>query len=312
MIGAVVGDIIGSVYEFVAPKHTAFPLFAKHATFTDDSVLSVAVADCLMSGATYTDKFHDYTRAYPGRAYGARFHEWVESGSREPYNSFGNGSAMRVSPVGFAGNDLDWVLAEAKRSAMVTHNHPEGVKGAEATAMAIHLALSGRDKKQIKMTIEDMFGYDLTRSVKEVRSDYGFDVTCQGTVPEAIIAFLESDSYESAVRLAISLGGDADTLACIAGGIADAYYGGVPAEIAEEGLGRLSAHLGTVIDQFCKQFNLREHYGFSDAWWEAVLRVQLRNADRHMNRERKLTSHPRKYREVWSKLSRNRRKRGIN
>jgi ADP-ribosylglycohydrolase len=257
MIGAVVGDIIGSVHEFVAPKHTSFPLFDKHCRFTDDSVLSIAVADCLLSGASYVDKFHEYTRTYPDRIYGIRFQEWVESGSREPYNSWGNGSAMRVSAVGFARADLDSVLAEAKRSAEVTHNHPEGIKGAQATATAIHLALSGRTKDQIRTAIHDMFGYDLARSVEEIRPSYKFNESCQGTVPEAIIAFLDSDSYESAVRLAISLGGDADTLACITGGIADAYYGGVPADIAEEGLARLDDHLRGVINQFCKKYDLR-------------------------------------------------------
>ncbi|MDH3217527.1 MAG: ADP-ribosylglycohydrolase family protein, partial [Candidatus Krumholzibacteria bacterium] len=268
MIGAVVGDIIGSVHEFSATKHVNFRLFDDHATFTDDSVLSIAVADCLLSGASYVDKFHEYTRGYPDRVYGASFHEWVECGSREPYNSWGNGSAMRVSAVGFASKDLDSVLAEARRSAEVTHDHPEGIKGAQATAAAIHLARSGKTKDQIRTSIQEMFEYNLARSVEEIRPTYKFDVSCQGTVPEAIIAFLDADCYESAVRLAISLGGDADTLACIAGGIADAYYGGVPADIAERGLARLDDHLRTVIDRFCQEFGLREHYEFPDSWWE--------------------------------------------
>lgn len=257
MIGAVVGDIIGSVHEFDAPKHMDFPLFDEHARFTDDSVLSVAVADCLLNGGSYVDKFHEYTRAYPGRNYGHGFHMWVESGSLEPYNSWGNGSAMRVSPVGFAGKDLDSVLAEAKRSAEVTHNHPEGIKGAQATAAAIHLALAGKKKDQIRTSIEEMFGYDLSRSIEEIRPSYKFNESCQGTVPEAIIAFLDSDGYENAVRLAISLGGDADTLACITGGIADAYYGGVPAEISEWGLARLDDHLRDVIERFRDECDIR-------------------------------------------------------
>ncbi len=257
MLGAVVGDIIGSVHEFLAPKHMEFPLFDERSTFTDDSVLSIAVADCLLSGASYVDKYHEYTRAYPGRIYGARFHTWVEGGSREPYNSWGNGSAMRVSPVGFAGKDLDSVLAEAKRSAEVTHNHPEGIKGAQATAAAIHLALAGRTKDQIRTSIEDLFGYDLTRSIEEIRPSYVFNASCQGTVPEAIIAFLDSDGYENAIRLAISLGGDADTLACITGGIADAYYGGVPADIAEWGLARLDDRLRAVIQRFRDELDIR-------------------------------------------------------
>jgi len=254
MIGAVVGDIIGSVHEFDAPKHADFPLFDDAARFTDDTVLTIAVADCILSGASYVDKFHEYARAYPDRIYGSRFVHWVETGSREPYNSWGNGSAMRVSPVGFAKPDLDAVLAEAKRSAEVTHNHPEGIKGAQATAAAIHLALSGKSKDQIRESIESLFGYDLSRSVEEIRPTYDFNESCQGTVPEAMVAFLDSDSYESAVRLAISLGGDADTLACITGGIAEAYYGGVPAEIAERGLAKLDERLHDVVVRFRDKF----------------------------------------------------------
>ena len=256
MIGAVVGDIIGSVHEFVAPKHVEFPLFDDRATFTDDTVLSIAVADCILSGASYIDKFHEYAKSYPNRCYGAGFWQWIEKGSREPYNSWGNGSAMRVSPVGFARDDLDSALAEAQRSAEVTHDHPEGIKGAQATAAAIHLALRGKTKGQIRESIQAMFGYDLSRSVEEIRPTYQFNESCQGTVPEAIIAFLDSDDYESAVRLAISLGGDADTLACITGGIAEAYYGGVPAEIAERGLDKLDDRLRDVVDRFCNKFGV--------------------------------------------------------
>ncbi len=256
MIGAVVGDIIGSVHEFVAPKHVEFPLFDDRATFTDDTVLSIAVADCILSGASYIDKFHEYAKSYPNRCYGAGFWQWIEKGSREPYNSWGNGSAMRVSPVGFARDDLDSALAEAQRSAEVTHDHPEGIKGAQATAAAIHLALRGKTKGQIRESIQAMFGYDLSRSVEEIRPTYEFNESCQGTVPEAIIAFLDSDDYESAVRLAISLGGDADTLACITGGIAEAYYGGVPVEIAERGLDKLDDRLRDVVDRFCNKFGV--------------------------------------------------------
>ena len=257
MIGAVVGDIIGSVHEFLAPKHVEFPLFDDRVTFTDDTVLSIAVADCILSGASYIDKFHEYAKSYPNRCYGAGFWQWIEKGSREPYNSWGNGSAMRVSPVGFAQDDLDSVLAEAQRSAEVTHDHPEGIKGAQATAAAIHLALRGKTKGQIRESIQAMFGYDLSRSVEEIRPTYEFNESCEGTVPEAIIAFLDSDDYESAVRLAISLGGDADTLACITGGIAEAYYGGVPAEIAERGLDKLDDRLRDVVDRFCDKFGVR-------------------------------------------------------
>jgi ADP-ribosylglycohydrolase len=175
MIGAITGDIIGSVYEFFATKRTDFPLFGEKTTFTDDTVLTVAVAECLLSGADYTEKFHEYTRSYPGRGYGARFYYWARDGRQEPYNSWGNGSAMRVSPVGWAFDDLELTLEEAKRSAEVTHNHPEGIRGAQAAAMAIFLARQGESKKRIRQLVEEESGYDLNRSVDEIRPDYKFN-----------------------------------------------------------------------------------------------------------------------------------------
>ena len=215
MLGAVAGDVIGSVREFLQEKTMDFPLFVESSRFTDDTVLTIAVADCLLTGSSYIDKFHQYTRAYPDRCYGAGFWHWVESGSREPYNSWGNGAAMRVSPVGFALGTLDEVLHEARRSAEVTHNHPEGIRGAQATAAAIFLGRQGESKAGIRRFIEKRFDYDLNRSIDGVRPTYSFNESCQGTVPEAIIAFLDSTDYEDTVRLAISLGGDADTLARI-------------------------------------------------------------------------------------------------
>jgi len=256
MLGAIAGDIIGSVHEFSGAKDVDFPLFDEGCTFTDDSVLTVAVADCLLTGASYIDKFHEYTLAYPNRCYGAGFLEWVTSGSRKPYNSWGNGSAMRVSPVGFAMHDMENVISEAKRSAEVTHNHPEGIKGAQATAMAIYLARHHEPKEHIREKVGTMFHYDLNRTVDDIRPHYTFNESCQGTVPEAILAFLDSDDYEHAVRLAVSLGGDADTLACIAGGIAEAYYGGVPEDIAQQALGLLDDHLREIVDRFCIKFGV--------------------------------------------------------
>ena len=256
MLGAIVGDIVGSVHEFAAPKHTNFPWLIDNSTFTDDSVLTLAVADCVMSGASYVDKLHEYTRKYPGRGYGAGFFAWVQAGSREPYNSWGNGSAMRVSSVGFAFRSLEQTLREAERSAEITHNHPEGIKGAQATATAIFLARQGESKAAIRSTIEKRFGYDLRRSAAQVRGGYRFNESCQGTVPEAIIAFLDSNEYEEAVRLAISLGGDADTLACIAGGIAEAFYGGVPRQLAAPAYARLDADLRGVVRQFYRTHSL--------------------------------------------------------
>jgi ADP-ribosylglycohydrolase len=256
MLGAIAGDIIGSVHEFRCGKTMEFPLFTADSRFTDDTVLTVAVADCLMSGAGYIDKFHEYTNAYPQRAYGLRFFTWVASGLRMPYNSWGNGSAMRVSPVAYAFDTLERALHEAKASAEVTHNHPEGIRGALATTMAIFMARSGASKDEIRNAIQQQIGYDLPRTTASIRETYSFNESCQKTVPEAITAFLDSKDYEDAVRLAISLGGDADTLACITGGIAEAFYGGVPEHIASEALGRLDAKLRDTVLKFRERYQV--------------------------------------------------------
>ena len=256
MLGALAGDIIGSVHEFLQEKTMDFPLFVETSRFTDDTVLTIAVADCLLTGSSYVDKYHDYTRAYPDRGYGAGFLRWAESGSREPYKSWGNGAAMRVSPVGFALRTLDDVLRESKRSAEVTHNHPEGIRGAQATAAAVFLGRQGESKVRIREFIQERFGYDLNRSIDGIRPNYSFNVSCQGTVPEAIIAFLDSSDYEETIRLAISLGGDADTLACIAGGIAEAFYGGVPKNIAELAMERLDDALRKTVVRFSESYGI--------------------------------------------------------
>jgi len=211
MIGAIAGDIIGSVYEVTPIKTKEFPLFSRHSIFTDDTVLTVALADSILNNVPYVNKLKEYHHHYPWAGYGGHFERWASSGSSQPYNSWGNGSAMRVSPVGFAYQDLATVLEKAKQSAEVTHNHPEGIKGAQATAAAIFLARTGQDKAAIKEYIEKTFGYPLSRPLDKIRPTYFFDVSCQGSVPQSIIAFLESDSYEDAVRNAISLGGDSDT-----------------------------------------------------------------------------------------------------
>ena len=228
MIGAITGDIIGSVYEFNNIKTKAFPLFSPLSRFTDDTVLTVAIANAIISETPYCDSIRSFGRAYPNAGYGSSFKNWLFSENTAPYNSFGNGSAMRVSPVGFAFNSIDEVLKEAKLSAEITHNHPEGIKGAQATALTIYLARKGADRDTIKKEINDRFGYNLDRSIDEIRANYTYDVSCQGTVPEAIISFLESRSYEDAIRNAISIGGDSDTLACITGSISEAFYGPVP------------------------------------------------------------------------------------
>ena len=255
MLGAIAGDIIGSVHEFLGEKTRNFPLFVADSTFTDDTVLTVAVADVLLSGASYVDKFHDYTNRYPGRGYGIGFHHWVRSLSRNPYNSWGNGSAMRVSPVAYAFNTFSEVLKEAEVSASVTHNHPEGIRGAQATAAAIFLALQRESKTDIRSEIERRFGYDLSRTVDAIRPTYAFNESCQDTVPQAIISFLDASDYEDTIRNAISLGGDADTLACIAGGIAGAYYG-VPQDIRSRTWGLLDTSLHSTTRLFCEKYSI--------------------------------------------------------
>jgi ADP-ribosylglycohydrolase len=253
MIGAIAGDIIGSTYEFASIKTKDFPLFDERSFFTDDSVLTVAVAYMILHGGSYVELFRDYCRRYPGRSYGLRFHKWAESDNPTPYQSYGNGSAMRVSPIGFAFDDLDTVLAEAKRSAEVTHDHPEGIKGAQAIAAAIYLARTKSSKGEIHSYIERTFKYDLSGSLDGVRPDYMFDETCQGTVPAALLSFLESNDFEDAVRNAVSLGGDSDTLACIAGSVAEAYYG-IPPFIEQEALRRLDPELRSIVEKFAAKF----------------------------------------------------------
>jgi ADP-ribosylglycohydrolase len=255
MLGAIAGDVIGSVYEGKKVWTPHFdPLFADQARFTDDTVLTVAVAESILRGGDLVDLLKRYARSYPRAGYGGIFARWVQSQTRAPYNSWGNGSAMRVSPVGFAYDSLEEVLLRAQWSADVTHNHPEGVKGAQATAAAIFLARTGCSRDEIRTYIERQFGYDLSPRLDDVRETMGFDVSCQGTVPPALLALLESTDYEDAVRLAVSLGGDCDTLACIAGGMAQALYGGVPDDIREQTLARLDDHLRGVVEEFEERF----------------------------------------------------------
>jgi ADP-ribosylglycohydrolase len=256
MLGAIAGDIIGSVYESGWMKSTDFVLFTPESTFTDDAVLTVAVADCILHNKDYAEMFKEYGRHYPDAGYGGMFYRWLCRPGLAPYNSYGNGSAMRVSPVGFAFSNLDEVLYEAERSAAVTHNHPEGIKGAQAVAVAIFLARTGKGKKEIAEYIEGQFGYNLQQTLNEIRPGYHFDETCQGSVPQAIIAFLESADYEDALRKAISLGGDSDTLACMAGGIAQAFYRRIPDYIVREVRQILNEDLLVIVDKFNKRYGL--------------------------------------------------------
>lgn len=227
--GAIIGDIIGSFYEFCNCKSTNISLFTSSSQFTDDTVMTIAVADWLLSEVPLQKTMSDWGQEYPNKGYGGMFYEWLfYSKDKEPYNSFGNGAGMRVSPCGYYANSIEEALELARQSAVVTHNHPEGIKGAQAIASAIFWAREHKAKDEIRDYIEKTFGYNLHRTCDEIRPTYQFDETCQGSCPEAIIAFLDSRDYESAIRLAISLGGDSDTIACMAGGIAAAYYG-IPA-----------------------------------------------------------------------------------
>jgi ADP-ribosylglycohydrolase len=256
MLGAIAGDIIGSVYERYPIKTTDFPLFHDACRFTDDSVMTLAVARAILTQQNYGTAMQTLGRQYPQAGYGSAFRNWLFEPVITPYGSFGNGSAMRVSPVGFAFDCRDDVLREARASAEVSHSHAEGIKGAQATALAVFLARTGAGKEDIRQEIMARFGYDLNRTVAAIRPEYHFDITCQGTVPEAIIAFLDSTDYEDAVRNAISLGGDSDTLACITGGIAHAFYQSIPAPIATEVRRRLTPELAGIVVDFMTKFHI--------------------------------------------------------
>ncbi|MDR1615776.1 MAG: ADP-ribosylglycohydrolase family protein [Syntrophomonadaceae bacterium] len=254
MIGAIIGDIVGSVYEWNNIKTKEFPLFREDCFFTDDTVMTAAVAEGLMKGGKpddFIDAMKKYGRRYPDAGYGTRFGFWLFSDTREPYNSFGNGSAMRVSPVARQARTLGEAEKYAEISAAVTHNHPEGIKGAQATAAAIFLAGTGGSKAEIKAYIESKYRYDLSRTLDEIRPGYYFNESCQGTVPEAIIAFLESTDFEDGIRNAVSLGGDSDTLAAITGSIGGAAYG-VPENIRKSALKVLDEQLIEIILAFEK------------------------------------------------------------
>lgn len=252
MMGAIIGDIVGSVYEWDNIKTKDFPLFSPKCFFTDDTVMTLAVAEGLIQGGTaeeFVRAMKKYGRQYPDAGYGGRFHRWLFSEDSHPYNSWGNGSAMRVSPIAWWFDTLAEVEQAAEVCAAVTHNHLEGVRGAKATAAAIFLARGGKTKEEIKEYIEKEYGYDLNRTLDEIRPKYSFNESCQETVPEAIIAFLESMDFEDAIRNAISLGGDSDTLAAITGSIAEAAYG-VPEEISEKALSLLDDKLRDIYVKF--------------------------------------------------------------
>jgi ADP-ribosylglycohydrolase len=264
MIGAILGDMIGAPYEFDRGNKTKdFPLFSRGSEFTDDSVMTIAVAEALMDTIGKSDdeiraaliaSMQKWGKRYPDAGYGGMFYQWLRKKAPQPYGSFGNGSAMRVSSAGWLFSTLEETRHMAKLTAEVTHNHPEGVKGAEAAASAIFMARTGSSKEEIRDFIIREFGYDLSRTCDEIRPHYHHVETCQQTVPEAVTAFLEGDSFEDVIRTAVSLGGDCDTLTCIAGGIAEAFYG-VPADLVKECRKRLPEDMLAVLDRLTPLLN---------------------------------------------------------
>ena len=260
MYGAILGDMIGSPYEFDRGSKTKdFPLFSDKSTFTDDTVMTIAVAEAFLDAQGASDSawirnrlingMRKYGKRYPHAGYGGMFRHWLKCPDPQPYGSFGNGSAMRVSPVAWLYQDLETVRSMARLSAEVPHNHPEGIKGAEATASAIFLARTGHTKAQIKDYIETEFQYDLSRTCDEIRPNYHHVESCQETVPEAITAFLEGESFEDVIRTAVSLGGDCDTLTAIAGSMAEGFFG-VPDGLKEACRNRLPKDLLAVLERF--------------------------------------------------------------
>ena len=255
MLGAIIGDICGSNYEFTPVQTDDVELLGYGSfNFTDETVLTVAIADAYMNQSPYAKALSDYTQAHPLRRYGKWFTHWATSKELEPYNSYGNGSAMRVSAIGLLAQSEKEVLIEAKKSAEVTHSHPEGIKGAQAVALAIYLAKIGTKKLEIKRRIEEAFGYNLSRGLAEIRKTYRYDITCQGSVPEAMIAFLESTNFESAIKNAILLRGDADTQASIAGAIAEAYYKQIPQYLINAVHRLVSEDLMAVVEAFSVRY----------------------------------------------------------
>ena len=258
MYGAILGDMIGSPYEFDrSPKRKDFPLFIPASRFTDDTVMTLAVAEALMDGPAepeelekaLVERMRHWGRRYPDAGYGGRFNVWLYARKPEPYNSWGNGSAMRVSSAGWLYGSMAETRRAAALSAAVTHDHPEGIKGAEAVAAAVYLARTGAGKAEIREYVTAEFGYDLNRSCDEIRPGYSFDVSCQGTVPEALTAFLEAGDFEDNLRTAVSLGGDCDTLTCISAAVGEAFWG-VPEALKQECRKRLPEDLLAVLDRF--------------------------------------------------------------
>lgn len=256
MLGAIAGDMIGAPWESSGEKRHDFPLFTEFSRFSDDTVMTVSVAHALLERRGYAEAMRDFGRRYPFAGYGARFEQWLLDPSMGAYQSYGNGGAMRAAPVGFAARSAEEALAEARRCAEPTHDHPEGIRGAQAVALAVYLARHGRSKEDIRREVASFAGYDLGRTVAEIRPGYTFDVAAARSVPEAIICFLDAGNFEETIRNAVSLGGDADTIACIAGAIAEAHWAEVPGTIVDEVRRRLPTDLLEVVERFRARYIL--------------------------------------------------------
>lgn len=268
LLGAAGGDICGSRFEWNNHRSKDFELFTNNCFITDDTVMTMAVAEAIlqtepshpeMLAAKTAETMHEYGRMFPGYGYGGRFAQWIQSSDPKPYNSFGNGSAMRVSACGWAGSSAEEVLEMAEQVSKPTHNHPEGIKGAQATALAVYLARTGAEKEAIREAMEGY--YDISFTLDDIRDSYRFNETCQQTVPQAIVAFLESESYEDALRGAVSIGGDSDTLAAIAGSIAEAYYG-IPEYLQNKILKYFNVPNGNILTDTLSRFN--DRYGHAE------------------------------------------------
>ena len=295
MYGAILGDIIGSPYEFdMGDKTKDFPLFRADSMFTDDSVMTIAVADALLSEAKDPERIKTrlvysmkrWGKKLPDAGYGGMFYRWLFTDDSQPYGSFGNGSAMRVASVGWLYDTLEETREKARLTAEVTHNHPEGIKGAESVASVIWLARKGKSKQEIREYVIKEFGYDLSRTCDEIRQGYHHVESCQQTVPEAITAFLEGESFEDVIRTAVSLGGDCDTLTCIAGSMAEAFYG-VPEELKEECRKRITPEMKEVLARFEKQAIQKSEFRIqNDRPSDVVRKESLKKAEKNLDKEK--------------------------
>ncbi len=267
MFGAIIGDIVGSPYERRSRniKTTDFPLFNKRGRFTDDSILTAATADAILHGRSFVEAYKDWGRRYLDHPFFGRFFmQWLRSDSMEPYGAWSNGCAMRVSPIGWACGTLEETLEMAQESAACTHNHPNGIKGAQATAATIWLGRNGKPKDEIRDYITTKFGYRLNETLDEIRPNYQWDVSCEGTLPVSLLSFLESEDFESALRLAVSVGGDSDTIACIAGSMADAFYRNIPQDIQDFMREKLSEDILNILTEFEAKYVSRKSPSSTD------------------------------------------------